>query len=222
MKKFYRYRFPSEIILLCVRWYLRYKLTLRDLEEMMLERGIPVSHESIRNWIQKFSYQFDNLRRRRSKHYTLSWHVDETYVKVNGENYYYYRAIDSSGQVIDFFLSHKRDAVAAEIFLRKVIATAGSKPEKITSDADKAYPKAINDVSPGSEHRVNKYLNNKIEWDHHARVKNRYRVMKGFKNPKCASNTLKGIEGVYELFQQNDFKSWFDIDKSVYNLIIAA
>lgn len=111
MKKLYRHRFPTEIIFLCVRWYLRYNLSYCDLKEMMEERGVKVSHQSIFNWVQKFSKELDTLRKKNQRYYTLSWRIDETYIKINGKNYY--RAIDSHGNLIDFYLSPKRDKTVA-------------------------------------------------------------------------------------------------------------
>ena len=143
MEKIYRHRFPTELILATVRWYLRYNLSYRNLSEMLLERGIGVSYESIRQWVQKFAPKFDGVRRAKKSYYTLSWRMDETYIKVKGVWYYYYRAIDSHGQVIDFYLSKRRNTDAAKHFLKKVIRTAGSTPNTIVSDKALAYYPAI-------------------------------------------------------------------------------
>ena len=218
--KIYRHRYPAEIILLCVRWYLRYKLSLRDLEEIMLERNVDVSYETIRQWVQKFAPLYDSLRRKKQTAISLKWNMDETYIKIKGKQYYYYRAIDSQGQVIDFYLSLFRDGVAAEIFFRKAISTAGAAPEEIISDLDKSYPVAIKHVCPKVKHTTLKFLNNIIEQDHR-RIKSRAGPMKGFKNPVTARVTLKGIESVFELSKFHNLKGR-KLDRQVYNCLLAA
>ncbi len=219
MEKLKHYRFPTEIIFLCVRWYLRYNLSYRDLVELMTERNIDVSYESIRLWVLKFASHFDDVRRKRQPYYTLSWRVDETYIKIKGKQYYYYRAIDSHGHIIDFYLSPHRDAVGAEVFLRKAIATAGSEPFTIVSDMDKAYPKAKKIVCSKTVHRRKKYMNNPIERDHQ-RVKKRLRTMRGLKSPDTGRIVLEGIEGVYELYRQG-LKGKM-LNENVYQTVIAA
>jgi transposase, IS6 family len=200
MKKLHRHRFPTDIIFLCVRWYLRYNLSYRDLQEMMMERGVKVSHQSIFKWVLKFVNSIDVLRKKSQNYYTLSWRIDETYIKIKGKMYYYYRAIDSHGNLIDFYLSPKRDKTAAEMILRKSIRTAGIHPEKIVTDKDLAYPVSIPYVCPHAKHLTNKYLNNIIECDHRC-IKKRLRTMKHLKSPDTGGEILKGIEGVCELYK---------------------
>jgi transposase-like protein len=223
MEKLKGYRFPTEIILLCVRWYLRYSLSLRDLVEIMQERNVDVSYESIRQWILKFGSKYDEVRKKKQPYYTLSWKVDETYIKINKKWYYYYRAIDSHGHVLDFYLSPFRDAVGAEIFLGKCIPTADSKPDKIISDKYDAYPPAIKEVCPETEHVTNKFLNNSLERDHQ-RVKKRLKPMRGLKNPNTAGVILGGIEGIYELYMDKHSLGLKGIalDEAVYAILTAA
>jgi transposase-like protein len=139
--------FQGEIILLNVRWYLRYPLSYRDLEEMMLERGLSVAHSTICRWVHTYSPEIDKRTRPFLKPTNDSWRVDETYIKVNGECKYLYRAIDSEGNTLDFMLSAKRNKKAAKRFFKKVLKTKHSKsPRVINTDKDKAYPPAIKEL----------------------------------------------------------------------------
>lgn len=165
--------FLPEIILLCVRWYLRYPLSYRNLEEMMRERGLRVNHTTIYRWVIAYSPQINKRCRKYLRSTNDSWKVDETCIKINGESKYLYRAIDSEGQTIDFLLTAKRDAVAAKRFLSKALNQRHSDVVRvINTDKAKAYPKAIEELKefgllPKSvEHRAVKYLNNLIEQDH--------------------------------------------------------
>jgi len=157
--------FQSDIILLCVRWYLRYPLSYRNLSEMMLERGLTVDHSTVYRWVQAYAPELDRRCRIHLKSTNDSWRVDETYIKVKGQWKYLYRAVDSSGNTLDFMLSAKRDARAAERFFRKTLSvTHTHAPRVINVDKNAAYPKAVDDlkaeeVLPAAvELRQNKYL----------------------------------------------------------------
>ena len=128
-------RFPEEIIVLCVRWYLRYPLSYRDLEEMMAERGVDVDHSTIARWVLHFSPILNDLIRREMRRPNRSWRVDETYIRVAGRWTYLYRAIDSAGNTIDFLLSPNRDLTAAKGFLQLALSSAPVRPR--TSDPDR-------------------------------------------------------------------------------------
>jgi IS6 family transposase len=165
--------FQADIILLCVRWYLRYSLSYRDLEEMMAERGLNVDHTTIYRWVQHYGPELERRCRPHLKSTTDSWRVDETYVKVKKEWVYLYRAVDSHGKTLDFFFSPTRDAKAAKLFLLKTLtATHTSEPRVINVDKNAAYPKAFNElkaagiISKSCELRQVKYLNTLIEQDH--------------------------------------------------------
>ncbi len=167
--------FQADIILLNVRWYCRYVLSYRDLEEMMQERGVEVDHSTLNRWVLKYAAELDKRIRPHLQSTNDSWRVDETYVKVKGVWKYLYRAVDSRGNTLDFMLSAKRDANAAERFFRKVLkATHAQSPRVITVDKNIAYPKAIEALKADetlpevTELRQKKYLNNIIEQDHRA------------------------------------------------------
>jgi transposase-like protein len=134
--------FEREIIILCVRWYLRYKLSLRDLVEMMAERGLRLSHTTILRWVQRYVPEFEKRWNRFSRQAGRSWRVDETYVKIHGAWTYLYRAVDREGQTVDFRLSPNRDVAAAKAFFRKALATQGRAPVSITLDGYAASHRA--------------------------------------------------------------------------------
>lgn len=200
--------FDQSIILLCVRWYLAYNLSLRDLEEMMAERGIRVDHSTIHRWVLRFSPLLLERFSRRKRSVTGKWHVDETYIKVRGRWMYLYRAIDSVGDTVEFLFSENRDLPAARRFLRKALARHG-RPDRIVIDGSQTNHEAI--LSCDAESRLlnrsprslrpirirqSQYLNNRIEQDHR-RIKRRIRSMLGFKSSSCAATILSGIEMVH-------------------------
>ena len=188
--------FPQEIILMGVRWYLAYPLSYRHVEELMEERGVPVDHATIQRWVVKYSPQLEDAFHRRKRPVWVSWRMDETYIRIKGQWYYLYRAVDKQGQTIDFLLTKHRDERAAKRFLTKAIRRHGV-PEKITIDGSAANEAAIK--SYNEEHGTNiiirqvKYLNNIVEQDHRA-VKRVTRPMLGFKSFEAAQDTLVGIE----------------------------
>ena len=183
-----RAQYPSDVIALVVFWRLRYKLSLRDLPEMFLIRGIEFSYEAVRDWEAKLTPSLiDNLRRRRKGRIGKSWYVDETYIKVNGHWCYLYRAIDRFGALVDVRLSEHRDMEAAKAFFRSANAVTGVIPARVTTDGHDSYPRAIRtELNKAVKHRTNQYLNNRIEQDHRG-IKGRYRPMRGFKSQESAS-----------------------------------
>jgi transposase-like protein len=174
-----RAQYPSDVIALVVLWRLRYKLSLRDLPEMFLIRGIEFTYEAVRDWEAKLTPSLvDDLRRRRKGRIGKSWYVDETYIKVNGRWCYLYRAIDRSGVLVDVRLSETRDMEAAEAFFRSAKEVTGTVPARVTTDGHDSYPRAIRtELGEGVTHRTNRYLNNRIEQDHRG-TKGRYEVSK--------------------------------------------
>jgi IS6 family transposase len=192
--------FEAEIILLCVRWYLRYSLSYRDLEELMLERGLRVDHTTIYRWVQHYAPELERRCRPHLKTTTDSWRVDETYVKVKGTWMYLYRAVDSAGNTLEFLLSATRDTQAAKRFFSKALAAPHTCPPRvITVDKNAAYPKALNElkasqaISPTCELRQVKYLNNLVEQDHRC-IKRLVKPGLGFSSFDTAWHTLQGYE----------------------------
>ena len=188
--------FPQDIILMGVRWYLAYPLSYRHVEELLEERGVPIDHATVQRWVVKYSPQLEVAFHRRKRPVWVSWRMDETYIKVKGHWYYLYRAVDKTGQTIDFLLTEQRDEEAALRFLKKAIRRHGV-PEKITIDGSAANEAAIKryneEHGTAIEIRKVKYLNNIVEQDHRG-VKRITRPMLGFKAFDAAQSTLVGIE----------------------------
>ncbi len=194
--------FLPEIILLNVRWYCRYALSYRDLEEMMAERGIEVDHSTINRWVLKYAPELDRRIRPQLRSTNDSWRVDETYIKVKGQWKYLYRAVDSQGNTLDFLLSAKRDAPAAQRFLRKMLnASHAQFPRVINVDKNAAYPPAVDDLKADeqlpetTQIRQVKYLNNRVEQDHRF-IKRLTKPGMGFGSFNSARRTLRGMEAM--------------------------
>jgi transposase-like protein len=185
-----RVQYPSDVIALVVFFRLRYKLSLRDLAEMFLLRGIEFSHETVRQWEALLTPTLISaLRRRRGggSHVGRSWYTDETYIKVRGRWHYLYRAIDRAGDLVDVMLSQKRDMAAAIAFFRSAKAVTGVAPSRVTTDGHDSYPRAIRTtLGMNVRHRTSRYLNNRIEQDHRG-IKSRYDPMRGFGSASSAA-----------------------------------
>ncbi len=187
--------FPTDIVLLVVLWRLRYKLSLRDLAEMFLERGFEFTHEAVREWEARFApLVADRLRAKRKGQAGRSWHVDETYIKVAGKWQYLYRAIDRDGNLVDSMLSKKRDMAAAKRCFKQALAVVEQAPDRVTTDGHDSYPRAIRETLGGNvTHRCNPYLNNRIEQDHRG-IKQRYYPMRGFGNFAAAARFCRAFD----------------------------
>jgi transposase, IS6 family len=195
--------FEGQIILLCVRWYLRYCLSYRDLEEMMAERGLKVDHTTIYRWVQQYAPELEKRCRPHLKQTTDSWRVDETYVKVKGKWMYLYRAVDSIGNTLEFLLSEHRDTQGAKRFLARALdAGHTTTPRVINVDQNPAYPKAIEELKAARklphdcQLRPAKYLNNVIEQDHRF-IKRLVKAGLGFFSFLTAWRTLRGYETMH-------------------------
>ena len=192
--------FEAEIIILCVRWYLRFGLSFRNLEELMVERNLTVDHVTIWRWVQRYAPELNRRCRPELRMTNGSWRCDETYLRVAGKWTYLYRAVDSRGATIDFLLSARRDAAAAKRFFQKALRAPGhSRPRVINVDGNPAYPKVISELKQTGELgrrcrcRPVRYLNNVVEQDHRA-IKRRVRAMQGFRAFHSARRTIQGIE----------------------------
>jgi putative transposase len=194
--------YPTDVVCLVVFWRFRYKLSLRDLAEMFLQRGIRFTHEAVRDWETKLALLLgDALRKRRSGAVGKSWYVDETYLKVQGTWQYLYWAIDRDGNLVDICLSDTRDLTAAEAFFRSAWTVTGVAPDRITTDGHNAYPRAIRNVfGDRVAHRTNRYLNNQVEQDHRG-IKQRYRPMGGFKQGESAARFCRLFDEIRAFFR---------------------
>jgi len=196
--------FEDVIILLCVRWYLRYSLTYRDLEEIMAERNLSVNHVTIWRWVQRYAPVLNQRIRREMRSPNRSWRVDETYVKVAGSWAYLYRAVDSAGETIEFMLSPKRDLIAATLFLRLALSGGRPRPRVINVDGHPAYAGAVAELKQTGELsrrcrcRTAPYLNNIIEQDHRF-IKKRITASLGFRSAEGACRTIEGYEAMHAI-----------------------
>jgi len=197
--------FEGEMILLCVRWYLRYALSYRDVEELARERGLSVDHTTVYRWVQRYAPELDRRCRPSLRATNDSYRVDETYIKIKKRWYYLYRAVDSTGATLDFMLSSTRDADAAERFFRRVLRASHTlTPRVITVDKNAAYPVAFdalqhdNTLPETCRLRQCKYLNNMIEQDHRF-IKRRVNPGLGFGTFSTAQQTIQGYEAMHML-----------------------
>ena len=196
-------QFEKEIILLCVRWYLKYPLSYRNLVDMMAERGLTITHTTIMRWVHQYSPIIDKRIRKFLKTTNDSWRMDETYLKIKGKDAYLYRAVDSDGATIDFYVSECRDKEAAKKFFKKALgASHNQQPRVITTDKYAATEIAIleeqyyGDIGCKTQHRMTKYLNNIIEQEHRF-IKRKMKLMLGFYSFETAEKTICGIEAMH-------------------------
>lgn len=199
--KLFKYRhYEAEIILLCIRWYLRYSLSYGDLEEVMAERGLSVDHTTVYRWVQRYVPILEKHCREKLKPTNDSWRVDETYVKVKGIWMYLYRVVDSEGATVEFMLSQSRDGQATKCFFRKALRARHTAPPRVINvDKNPSYPKAVaklkrrGTLPPSCELRPSKYLNNLVEQDHRF-IKRRVNPGMGFGSFDTASRHCKGTK----------------------------
>lgn len=203
------YRFPPEVITLAVRWYLRFGLSYRDVEELLAERGIEVDHVTIYRWVQRFAPEFAEAARARQHLVGDRWHVDETYLKVGGTWRYLFRAIDQFGQVIDVFLSPRRNREAARRLFVQAISRTRVSPTEVTTDRYRVYPRVLDELLPAAFHRTEAHANNPLETDH-GRLKARLRPMRGLKRDR----TARVIVG-WHAFVQNLRRGFYDLGTDV-------
>lgn len=211
----------QDIILPCVRWYVAYALSYRDLEELAQERGYTVDHSTIQRWVVHYAPRIEKAFRKSKKRAGLRWRLDETYIRIKGEWKYLYRAADKQGKTIDFLLTAKRDKKAARQFLEKAIRSNG-KPSLINIDKSGANTAGIKQYNTDESRRIKirqcKYLNNIIEQDHRF-IKRIIRPMLGFKSFWSARATLAGIE-LWRMLKKGQNKSSLPAWEQFYALAL--
>ena len=205
--------YQGDVILQCVRWYCKYGISYRDLEEMMEERGLLVDHTTLYRWVQHYAPELKKRVEWYNRRYCHTWYLDETYIKIKGQWKYLYRAIDEHGNTLDFYLSHRRNAKAAKRFLGKLLKSNKDwQPAVINTDKNPAYGAAIAELraegklDDASCHKQVKYFNNRLESDH-GKLKRLIHPARGFQSMKTAYATIKGFE-VMRMFKKGQFNIW--------------
>ncbi len=184
-----RHRFPPEIIAHAVWLYFRFALSYRDVEELLAERGVVLTYETVRQWCRKFGQAYANDLGRRRPQPGDKWHLDEVFIRINGATHYLWRAVDQDGQVLDILVQSRRDAAAATTFLRKLLKGLEYVPRVVITDKLASYGAAMRAVLPSAEHRRHKGLNNRAE-NSHQPTRERERRMRRFKDPGHAQRFL--------------------------------
>jgi transposase-like protein len=199
---FWKRKFEPQVIVNCVRWHCRFTLSLRDLEELMAERGLSVDHTTIWRCAQTYAPEVNRRLQGEVKRKSSSWHMDETFVRIAGKRMYLFRAVDGQGQTVDFYLSATRDREAAKLFLKKALANPDNRPPHVFArDGLRSYPAALRElqaeghVARDCRQRTRRYCNNRIESDHR-HVKRRLRIMQGPRTTATAWAVIQGIEAV--------------------------
>ena len=199
---FRKRQFEPAVIVTCVRWYLRFSLSLRDVEELMAERNLTVDHTTVWRWVQAYAPEIRKRLQGQLKYKRTTWIMDETYVRVAGRWMYLFRAVDNRGDTVDFYLSETRDRDAAKRFLQTALANPDNRPPSVFSiDGNRSYGAAIRDLRNDGEvlkkcrYRRSRYRNNRIESDHR-HVKRRWRAMQGARTLATARTVIEGIEAI--------------------------
>ncbi|WP_344515409.1 IS6 family transposase [Dactylosporangium maewongense] len=185
------FRFLPDVIMVAVRLYLRYNLSDRDVEELLIERGVEVDHVTVFGWVQRFTLLPVDAARFCRHAPGDRWYADETYVKVNGVRRYVYRAVDQHGQVIDVLVCALRDAAAARRFFRRALTTLKVRPTEVITDAAPVYPAVLDELVPSAWHHVEPHANNRMEADH-GQLKHRLRPMRGLQTDRTAQTIIAG------------------------------
>ncbi|MCP3770752.1 IS6 family transposase, partial [Streptomyces sp. MAR25Y5] len=184
----------------CVWLYHRFPLSFREVEELMLERGVLVSHETVRRWCAKFGQAYANGLRRRRPRPGDKWYLDEVFLKIDGEQQYLWRAVDADGNVLDILVQNRRDTAAARRFFRTLLEKTRTVPRVIVTDKLRSYGAAHREVMPSVEHRSHKGLNNRAE-NSHQPTRQRERAMKGFRSVGGAQRFLSAFSGISPHFR---------------------
>jgi putative transposase len=224
-ERYKNHRFPPEIISHAVWLYFRFTLSYRDVEEMLLARGIVVTYEAIRKWCRKFGQDYANQIRRRRPQTGDKWHLDEVFLTINGKRHYLWRAVDQDDNVLDILVQSRRNKKAAKKFFRKLLKGLQYVPRVVITDKLKSYGAAKREILPGVEHRQSRYLNNRCE-NSHRPTRQRERRLQGFKSAGHAQRFLSAFGPIFQHFRprrhlrsaseyrdemKNRFESWAEI-----------
>jgi putative transposase len=199
MNTYKRHRFPPDIISYAVWLYYRFNLSHRDIEDLLAERGIEVSYESIRLWCIKFGTKYARCLKRKHRGYGDTFYIDEVFVKINGKQHSLWRAVDQDGEVVDVFLQSRRDGAAAKRFFKRLLRSHGGEPRKIVTDNLRSYGVAHRELIPDAIHDNARYANNRAEQSHEP-TRVRERGMRKFKSVKQAQRFLGAHAAVSNLF----------------------
>ena len=183
------HRFPPEIISRAVWLYHRFCLSFRDVEDLLAERGVTVSYETIRHWCRKIGTEYARTLKRRERRLGDTWHLDELFVNIQGQRQDLWRAVDQDGDVIDILVQPRRDRRAAERFSRRLLNGQGGEPRRLVTDKLRSYSAARRDVMPSVRHDTSRYANNRAEVSHQS-TRQRERQMRRFKSPEHAQRFL--------------------------------
>jgi putative transposase len=194
-----RYRFPAEIIQYAVWLYYRFNLSHRDIEDLLAERGINVTYESIRLWCCKFGPKYSAKLKRKHRGFGDTFFIDEVFVRIDGKQHYLWRAVDQDGEVVDVYLQKRRDAAAAKRFFKRLLKKHSDEPRKIVTDKLRSYGVAHRELMPDAIHDTSKYANNRAELSHRP-IRVRERGMRRFKSVQQAQRFLNVHAAVYNLF----------------------
>jgi len=196
---YHRRRFHSDVIKRVIWLYFRFNLSLREIEELMAERGVDVSYETIRRWIEHFGPAFAKRLKTRSPNPSTIWHLDEVYTKINGKMVYLWRAVDDEGTVLDIVVQSRRNKKAAMRLLRKLLKNNGVKPQCIVTDRLGSYRAALKDLNMRHVHDVGGRKNNRAE-NSHLPIRRRERKSQKFRSIKAAQKQLSSYGQIYNLF----------------------
>ena len=194
-----RHRFPPEIISHAVWLYYRFNLSHRDIEDLLAERSITVSYETIRLWCIKFGPRYSKRLKRKHRGFGDTFYIDEVFVKINGKQHYLWRAVDQDGEIVDVFLQARRDGAAAKRFFKRLLRSHGSEPRKIVTDKLRSYGVAYRELVSEAIHSTKQYENNRVEQSHEV-TRVRERGMRKFKSVRQAQTFLTSYTAVQNLF----------------------
>ena len=198
------FRFPHEIISYAVWAYHRFALSTADVEDLLAERGVVVSRETVRLWVNRFGPHFANCIRRDRPTPADKWHLDEVVVPINGVKHWLWRAVDADGAVLDILVQPQRNAKAARRFLKRLVAQFGH-PRVVITDKLRSYFKPVHDYAPGADHRAHKGLNNLIEGSHRP-TRRREKIMGRFKSPRQAQRFLAAHDQISIIFRPRRYR----------------